>query len=171
MINRRVLVLNQDFSPMSICTIQRAFLLVFLEKADLVSKSNGSTLHSVTKTFPMPSVIKLKRYIQVPYKSVVLSRQNIFKRDGFRCQYCGTSRDLTLDHVIPKARGGKSTWSNLITACKNCNARKGDFTPDEIGLTIKSLPFRPSYVMFLRDFSGFADEEWIPFLRNGSHGW
>ncbi len=171
MINRRVLVLNQDYSPISICTVQRAFLLVFLDKADLVNKANGTMLHSVTRVFPMPSVIKLKRYIHIPYKKVILTRQNIFKRDGFTCQYCGTTRDLTLDHVIPKAKGGKTTWMNLVTACKNCNARKGDYTPDEMGLTIKTRPFRPSYIMFLRDFSGYADEEWIPYLKTGTDPW
>lgn len=171
MINRRVLVLNQDLNPISICTIQRAFLLVFLEKADLVSRCNGFSLRSVTRSFPMPSVIKLKNYVHIPYKNVVLTRQNIFKRDGFRCQYCGTSRDLTLDHVVPKAKGGKTTWVNLVTACKTCNARKGDFTPEEMGLTINRQPFKPSYLMFLRDFSGFADEEWIPYLRTGTNNW
>jgi 5-methylcytosine-specific restriction endonuclease McrA len=169
MINRRVLVLNQDFNPISICTIQRAFLLVYFEKAELLSNSNGSMLRTVSKSFPMPSVIKLRNYVNVPYKNVVLTRQNIFKRDGFECQYCGTQDDLTLDHVVPKAKGGKSTWSNLITACKDCNTRKGDFTPEEIGFSLKNTPYRPSYIMFLRDFSGFAHDEWIPYLKTGTN--
>lgn len=171
MMNRRVLVLNQDFSPISICTIQRAFLLVFLEKADLVSKSNGTLIRSVRESFPMPSVIKLKRFVHIPYKGVVLTRQNIFKRDGFTCQYCGTTKDLTLDHVIPKAKGGKTTWKNLVTACKRCNSRKGDFTPEEAGLKILNRPFKPNYVIFLRDYSGFDYEEWRPFLKTGTSDW
>jgi len=171
MMNKRVLVLNQDFSPVSICTIQRAFLLVYLDKADLVTRANGSMIRTVTRSFPMPSVIRLKNYVHIPYKGVVLTRQNVFKRDGFRCQYCGTSRDLTLDHVVPKAKGGKTTWVNLVTACKTCNARKGDYTPEEIGLTILTRPFRPSYVMFLRDYSGYAYEEWIPYLKTGTDNW
>lgn len=169
--NKRVLVLNQDFSPISICAMQRAFLLVYLNKADLVTKANGSVIRTVTRVYPMPSVIKLKNFVHVPYKGVVLTRQNIFKRDGFRCQYCGTSRNLTLDHVVPKARGGKTSWANLVTACKNCNTRKGDYMLEEIGLTIRTRPFRPSYVMFLRDYSGYADEEWIPYLKTGTHDW
>jgi len=171
MMNKRVLVLNQDFSPISICAMQRAFLLVYLNKADLVTKANGSVIRTVTRVYPMPSVIKLKNFVHVPYKGVVLTRQNIFKRDGFRCQYCGTSRNLTLDHVVPKARGGKTSWANLVTACKNCNTRKGDYMLEEIGLTIRTRPFRPSYVMFLRDYSGYADEEWIPYLKTGTHDW
>jgi 5-methylcytosine-specific restriction endonuclease McrA len=171
MMNKRVLVLNQDFSPVSICTIQRAFLLVYLEKAYLVSRANGSMIRTVSFAYPMPSVIRLKNYVHIPYRGVVLTRQNIFKRDGFRCQYCGTSGDLTLDHVVPKARGGKTTWANLVTACKSCNARKGDYTPEELGLTIRTRPFRPSYVMFLRDYSGYAYEEWIPYLKTGTSDW
>ncbi len=171
MINRRVLVLNQDFSPLSICSVQRAFLLVYLEKADMITKSEDMQLHSINRTFPMPSVIKLKDYIHIPFKGVVLTRQNIFKRDNFQCQYCGTTQDLTLDHVIPKARGGKTSWYNLVTACKPCNTRKGDFTPDEIGLTIRNLPYKPSYIIFLRDFSGYSHSEWEPFLKTGTSDW
>ena len=169
MINRRVLVLNLDFNPISICTIQRAFLLVYFEKAELISNSNGAMLRTVDKSYPMPSVIKLRNYVNIPYKNVVLTRQNVFKRDGFECQYCGTRNDLTLDHIVPKAKGGKSTWMNLITACKECNARKGDYTPEEIGFSLKNSPYKPSYILFLRDFSGFAHDEWIPYLKTGTH--
>ena len=171
MIKRRVLVLNQDYSPISICTVQRAFLLVFLNKADLVNKVNGDMIRTVDQAYPMPSVIRLRNYIPVPFRRVVLTRQNIFKRDGFRCQYCGTNRDLTIDHVVPRARGGKTTWLNLLTACKTCNARKGDYTPEEVGLSVKSQPYRPSYVIFLRDFSGYASEEWFLFLKTGTDNW
>ena len=117
----------------------------------------------------MPSVIKLRNYVNIPFKGVELSRQNVFKRDGYKCQYCGTNDDLTLDHIYPKAKGGKTTWVNLITACKTCNTRKGDFAPEEIGLSIQNAPFRPSYVMFLREFSGYDYEEWIPYLKTGTH--
>ena len=122
-------------------------------------------LRTVDKSFPMPAVIKLNKYVNIPYKSVELTRQNIFKRDNFECQYCGTEQNLTLDHVVPSSKGGKSTWNNLITACKTCNAKKGDFSPYEAGLTLNSKPYKPSYIMFIRDFSGFVTDEWIPFLR------
>ncbi len=168
MIVRRALVLNQDSSPVSICTIQRAFLLVYLEKAELVSESPDQLLRTVNRSFPMPSVIRLKRYANVPYKGVVLSRQNVFKRDSFKCQYCGDTDNLTLDHVVPKAKGGKSTWSNLITACKRCNTQKGDYLPEEAGLEIINRPYKPSYVLFVRDYSGFAHDEWHPYLRTGT---
>ena len=163
-------MLNQDYSPLSICTIQRAFLLVYLEKAELVTEYVDQPLRTVDHTYSMPSVIRLKNYITIPYKSVILTRQNIFKRDNFQCQYCGTKENLTLDHVVPRAKGGKSTWANLVTACKRCNAMKGDFLPEEIGLKILNEPFKPSYLIFLRDYSGYSRDEWRPYLRTGTEG-
>lgn len=114
----------------------------------------------------MPAVIRLMNYVNVPYRGVELTRHNIFKRDGYECQYCGDrNRDnLTLDHVIPRAKGGGSSWTNLITACKSCNSKKGDLLPEEAGMPLKNQPFKPSYIMFLRDFSGFHCDEWKPFL-------
>lgn len=131
----------------------------------MISKANGYKLHSVSRAFDMPAVIKLKRYVNVPYKGVNLTRQNIFKRDNGKCQYCGTSRDLTLDHVVPRSKGGGSNWSNLVTACKRCNARKGDNSPEKVGMKLMNQPFKPSYIMFLRDFSGFHCDEWKPYLH------
>jgi 5-methylcytosine-specific restriction endonuclease McrA len=162
--HQRVLVLNYDFSPLSVCSVERAFVLVYMNKSEMVISSNGHQLRSVTKTFPMPSVIRLLRYIRVPYKGVQLTRQNIFKRDQFSCQYCGKTRDLTLDHVVPKARGGKSAWTNLVTACKRCNTTKGNNTPEEAGVRLKLKPYKPSYVMFIRELSGFYQDEWQQFL-------
>lgn len=163
--NRKVLVLNQDFSPISVCTVQRAFLMTFLKKTELIAPANGYTLNSISQQFPMPSVIRLTRYVHVPYKGVALTRQNVFRRDNFSCQYCGYEKELTLDHVIPRSKGGKSAWNNLVSACKRCNARKGDNTPDEAGIKLRIKPFRPTYVMFLRDFSGMYHEEWRPYLN------
>lgn len=164
-------MLNQDFSPISVCTVQRAFLLTWLKKTELVEPANGYKLKSVSHSFPMPSVIRLTKYVNIPYKGVALTRMNVFKRDNFRCQYCGTERDLTLDHVIPRSKGGKSSWNNLVTACKRCNASKGDNTPEQAGIKLKIKPFRPNYVMFLRDFSGFHCDEWRPYLNGKSHGY
>jgi len=163
--NRRVLVLNQDYSPLTICTVQRAILLVFLGKADLMTPASDAFIRTVSSSYPMPAVIRLHRYINLPYRGVVLTRNNIFKRDNHTCQYCGTGKDLTLDHLIPKAKGGKSSWYNLVTACKKCNARKGDYNPEEVGLKIAQKPFKPNYIMFIRDFSGYVCDEWMPFLQ------
>ena len=153
---RRVLVLNQDYSPLTVCTAERAFLLIYADKAERVHDDPELTLRTVTSEFKIPSVIRLQKYIYVPYKSVLLSRQNIFKRDRHTCQYCGSPKDLTLDHVLPSSRGGASTWHNLTTACKKCNSLKGDRTPEEAEMTLANPPFKPSYVMFVRNFSGFT---------------
>jgi len=162
--NSRVLVLNQDFSPLMVCSVERAFVLVYLNKSELVKPANGHKLHSVTHSYPMPSVIRLNRYVNAPYKGVALTRQNIFKRDNFECQYCGTRKDLTLDHIIPSSRGGQHTWVNLVTACKRCNAVKGDRTPDEAEMQLRKKPHKPSYSLFLRELSGSIGNEWDDFL-------
>jgi 5-methylcytosine-specific restriction endonuclease McrA len=134
---RKVLVLNQDYRALTVCSVQRAFLLVYMDKAELVSNANNIYLRTVTNLFPAPSIIRLHSYVNLPYKGVVLSRQNVFKRDGHNCQYCGTHQDLTLDHVIPRSRGGLTSWDNLVAACKHCNSKKGDNTPDEANMPLR----------------------------------
>jgi 5-methylcytosine-specific restriction endonuclease McrA len=161
---RKVLVLNADYSAISVCTVPKAFLLVYLNKAELLRNDDKVRLRTVSDSYPLPSVIKLNNYVKVPYKGVVLNRRNIFKRDGNKCTYCGSGRDLTLDHVLPKSRGGKTNWDNLVTACKRCNGRKGDFTPEEARMSMSKIPFKPSFITFLREFSGTTSEKWTPFL-------
>lgn len=162
---QKVLILNGDYRALSICSVYKAFLLVYLDKAEIVNKAQNAYLHTVNKAYEIPSVIKLHKYVSIPYKGVMMSRQNIFKRDGMKCVYCSSKNDLTLDHVLPRSRGGGTNWNNLVTACKNCNARKGDYLPDEIGMELPFKPFKPSFIMFLRDFSGINDESWKPFLQ------
>jgi 5-methylcytosine-specific restriction endonuclease McrA len=162
--NTRVLVLNQDFSPLMVCSVERAFILVYLKKSELVRPANGYKLRSVTQSFPMPSVIRLNRYVNAPYKGVNLTRQNIFKRDGNECQYCGTRKELTIDHVTPRARGGVDSWTNLVTACKKCNTKKGDYTPEEAGMYLRKKPAKPSYSIFLKDHLNDQGSEWDAFL-------
>jgi len=164
--SRKVLVLNQDFTAFTICSVPKAFLLVFMNKAEMISEDGRVHLRTVSRSFPMPSIIRLNRYVTKPFRQggVVLNRQNVFKRDNHKCQYCASPKDLTLDHVQPKSRGGKTSWDNLVTACKSCNGRKGDFTPDEAGMFLVSKPFKPSFVMFLRDFSERVSEDWMLYL-------
>lgn len=163
---RKVLVLNQDFTAFTICSVPKAFLLVFMNKAEMISEDERVVLRSVSRRFPMPSIIRLNRYVNRPFRhgGVVLNRQNVFKRDNNQCQYCSSTRNLTLDHVHPKSRGGKTSWDNLVTACKSCNGRKGDFTPDEAGMVLMQAPFKPSFVMFIRDFSDRISEDWMAYL-------
>lgn len=161
---QKVLVLNQDYQALSICSAERAFVLVYLRKAELIHASSRQAIHTVTQSYLLPTIIRLFNYVRVPYKKVGLSRGNIFRRDDNRCQYCGIPQNLTLDHVMPRSRGGKDSWENLVTACQACNTRKGDMTPEEADMPLLRKPFRPSYIMYLRDFSGKVEEEWRPFL-------
>jgi len=160
----KVLVLNQDYQAITLCSPERAFVLVYLNKAELISVNSKRKMRSVSQEFTFPSIIRLNRYITLPYKKVSLNRQNIFKRDGYHCVYCGTRDRLTLDHVHPRSRGGRDSWHNLVTACQKCNTLKGDRTPEEANMPLSHKPFRPSFIMFLRDFNGKVVEEWKPYL-------
>jgi 5-methylcytosine-specific restriction endonuclease McrA len=164
MLNRHVLVLNQNYEPLSICTAKRAIVMVFLGKAEIVEK-DVVDIHSVSRSFPLPSVVRLSMYIAIPRKKILLTRKNILKRDSYRCQYCGTKHQpLTLDHVIPKNRGGEDTWENLVCACAQCNNKKGQRTPEEAGMVLTRFPRRPSYLMFIRYFIGISDQRWRRYL-------
>lgn len=162
---RRVLVLNSDFQALTVCSVYKAFVLVYLQKAEVVDSVEHQFLRSVSQFYQMPSIIRLTHYVRMPYKSVMLSRQNIFKRDKHKCLYCGIDDNLTLDHVLPRSRGGKTSWTNLVTACKRCNSKKGDFTPEEARMPLPYKPYKPSYMVFLHEFSGGGDASWLPYLQ------
>ena len=162
--SQKVLVLNADYRAFAICTIYKAFLLLYLDKAEVVTNSPTRQLRTIDRAFDVPSVIKLRDYVNMPYRNVMLSRQNVFKRDGHSCVYCGANKDLTIDHVVPKSQGGKTSWNNLVTACRPCTSKKGNFPPEQVGMELPYAPFKPSFVMFLREFSGVADESWHPYL-------
>lgn len=159
-----VLVLNQDYQALSVCSVERAMVLVWLQKAELVADRADKVLHSPQAKFPWPTVVRLKRYIRVPYRRVLLTRRNVLRRDGHRCQYCGAAERLTLDHVLPRSRGGKDAWDNLVAACTPCNNKKGNRTPEEAGMPLRRRPFRPSHVMYMRDLVGTLDDTWKPYL-------
>lgn len=164
MLNGNVLVLNHDYSPMLVCSVSRAFLLVFLQKAELLEQHENEFIRTVSTQYPLPAVIKINTYIHIPFKGVVLTRQNIFKRDKGACQYCGKNRSLTLDHVIPKSKGGKSTWNNLVAACSSCNSQKGDLSLEKSGMVLNRQPTKPSYLMYLRDAMGNKNKHWEKYL-------
>jgi len=164
LVRESVLVLNQDYQAIGICSVERAFVLVLLKKAELLSDNPNRRLKSIQQDFRFPSIIRLQRYVNIPYKRVNLSRHNIFKRDRNRCVYCGSKDALTIDHVLPKSMGGRDSWENLVTACQKCNAKKGNMTPEEAGMNMRHQPFRPSFVMFLSNFAGEVREDWKPYL-------
>ncbi|MDP5171865.1 MAG: HNH endonuclease [Bacteroidia bacterium] len=164
LVRESVLVLNQDYQAIGVCSAERAFILVVLQKAEMLSHHPMKKLRSVNKDYKFPSIIRLYRYVHFPYKRVNLSRHNVFKRDNNRCVYCGSKDALTIDHVHPKSLGGRDSWDNLVTACQKCNSQKGSLTPEQAGLSLQYEPFRPSFVMFLSSFNGQVRDDWKPYL-------
>ena len=164
MLSKSVLVLNQNYEPLSICSVRRALILIFRGKAHAVELAD-EIIRSVAQEFPVPSVVRLELYIHAPRRRVVLSKRNILKRDNHQCQYCGaTDKKLTLDHIIPRKFGGQETWENLVCACVACNNKKGDYRPDQVGLQLLRKPKRPNNVSFIRNFIGISDQCWKPYL-------
>jgi len=138
---------------------------MYLGKAEMVLNDDGKSLRSMREIYPWPSIIRLSHFVRVPYKKVVLTRKNILRRDGYKCAYCGRGDlTLTIDHLIPKARGGGDSWENLVSACTRCNNKKGDRTPHEAGMELTLKPFKPSHIMFIKNVVGRIDEKWKPYL-------
>lgn len=136
----KVLLLNASYEPLNICSWKRAIVLLLKGKAVEV-EHNGKYL---TPDLPLPLVIRLQHYIKIPHKAIPLTRKNLMHRDKYTCQYCGkTGGELTVDHILPKSRGGKDEWENVVVACLRCNVAKGNRTPEEAGLTIRNKPTRP----------------------------
>lgn len=160
----QVLVLNQDYQPLSICSLRKAILLILLEKADLLHKHPEKKIQTVRFDYDYPTVIRLQEYIRLPRMNIVVTRKNVLKRDSFKCQYCGTRESLTIDHVIPKSRGGSDEWDNLITCCSTCNVKKGNRTPKEADMPLMSKPHKPNHLMYLRAQVQHVQDDWKPYL-------
>lgn len=164
MLNQGVLVLNQNYEPISICSARKAVVLLFLDKANMV-ENNGLNIHSISLEIPYPSVIRLHRYIHKPFQKVSLNRKNIIKRDKNICQYCGKNHQpMTIDHIIPKSTGGMDTWENLVCACMRCNNKKGDRTPDKAGMKLIKIPKKPTHLFYLQHLAGNAHDTWNEYL-------
>lgn len=161
----KVLVLNASYEPLSICDARNAVLLVYGGKAVTVACHPELCISTVSRSFPMPSIVRLTVFVHIRFRSVPLNRKNIFRRDGFRCQYCGRKEhELTIDHMMPKSRGGEDSWGNLITACRACNNRKGNRTPDEAGMTPLKAPGCPDHITFFREQYVPLADSWKPYL-------
>ncbi len=160
-----MLILNQNYEPMSVINVQKAIVLLYRGKAEMIEAHDGKMVRAVSMAMPFPSIVRLGVYVKVPYKKIILSRKNILRRDGHRCQFCGRGDvPLTVDHVFPVSRGGEDTWENLVAACVQCNNRKGDRTPEEADMPLRRRPMRPNHVTFIRHFVGTLDERWKPYL-------
>jgi 5-methylcytosine-specific restriction endonuclease McrA len=162
----RVLVLNASYEPLNVCSVRRAHVLVWKGKAEVL-ESHGQPLRASTSTFTRPHVIRLVSYVRVP-RGVTkrISRRVLFARDGWRCVYCGSGGNrLTLDHVVPRSRGGMSVWENVVTSCAPCNLRKGDRLPHEASMVISKRPRPPAPVLFIRLATPRIPLGWRPYLE------
>ncbi len=165
MIQKQVLVLNQNYEPLGICNVRRAVVLAFLGKAEIVDILKDHYLRSMKIQYPVPSIVRLRLYKRVPRKKVLLSRKNVLIRDNYQCQYCGRKNlELTIDHVLPRNRGGLDIWENLVCACTKCNFKKGNRTPEEAGMPLLSVPHRPNYIAFFKYVIGTVHDTWKPYL-------
>jgi 5-methylcytosine-specific restriction endonuclease McrA len=165
-IGSSVLVLNQNYEPLNVCNARRAFVLVDRGKAEVLEHGLGH-LRTATHAFALPSVIRLIYLIKRPRPQMRLSRREVFNRDRYTCQYCGRrgQRDLTLDHVVPRHRGGRHTWDNLVTACKTCNHRKAGRTPQEAKMALAKLPHQPRVNSYYVVYPYLHSEEgWRKFI-------
>jgi 5-methylcytosine-specific restriction endonuclease McrA len=144
MINHPVLVLNQSYEPLTVCRARRAVVLIFQGKAEMLEDGLGY-IHTIAQTVPIPSVIRLGQMVKRPRRERKMTRYEIFNRDKYACQYCGEqSRHLTLDHVIPRYRGGQHTWENVVSACGACNRHKAGRTPKEANMKLIRTPLPPT---------------------------
>jgi 5-methylcytosine-specific restriction endonuclease McrA len=163
---QQVLVLNASYEPLNVTTVRRAHVLVFKGKAEVIEELDR-TLNSATDTYPWPHVIRLVQYVRVP-RTVQrkISRRALFARDGWRCVYCGTSGGrLTLDHVIPRSKGGGSVWENVVTSCAPCNLRKGNRLLHEVAMELRARPRPPAPVLFIRLAAPKIPAGWQPYLN------
>ena len=162
---QHVLVLNASYEPLNVTTVRRAHVLIFKGKAEVLEELERP-LHSASDTYPWPHVIRLVQYVRVPRAiQRKISRRALFARDGWRCAYCGTtSGRLTLDHVVPRSRGGESIWENVVTACAPCNHKKGNRTLEESGLHLVRPPRPPAPVLFIQLAAPKIPNGWQPYL-------
>lgn len=166
-VNNAVLVLNQNYEPLNVCNIRRAIVLVFDGKAEVL-EVHTKVLCSPSRIFPSPSVIRMVYLIHRPRPRVKLTRREVFIRDHYTCQYCGRqAHDLTIDHVVPKSRGGSHAWDNLVSACKSCNHRKGGKSVGEARMKLKRPPAEPragAYYTIERRLDASVEDAWHKFL-------
>ena len=164
LVNNPVLVLNQNYEPLNVCGVRRAMVLVLKDRAQMIQNGNG-LLNSPEDAFPMPAVIRLFRMVKRPLFERRLSRREIFWRDNYTCQYCGRqSRDLTLDHVMPRVQGGDHSWDNVVAACVPCNHIKAGMTLKQSGMVLMRLPKAPKANPYHHLMNRYLPDEWSDYI-------
>ncbi|MCT0219400.1 HNH endonuclease [Synechococcus sp. CS-1329] len=156
----QVLVLNASYEPLNITSWRRATVMLLKGKAEGLEHDSN---HPIRGEMLLPSVIRLRQFVRVPFKQLPLTRRNVFQRDSHSCQYCGyQGEQLSIDHVIPRSRGGTDTWENVTTACLRCNVRKGSRTPREAAMPLARVPRRPVSTLYF---------EATRHIRSGRQEW
>lgn len=160
-----MLVLNATYEPINVCTVRRAIVLLLKEKAEMLEQGSWE-LHSASQTVARPLVIRLVQYVRVPRDAHrrKITRRAVFARDDWTCQYCGARSNLTVDHVIPRSKGGGSSWENIVASCAPCNRRKGDRTPAQADMHPKRPPRPPHAEIFIRVSSPRVPSAWLQYL-------
>jgi len=159
-----VLVLNFSYESLGVTTFERAVRLLFAGKAEMVAPSDRE-IASPSFAMRLPSIVRMLYYIKRPRARVGLTKKNVLLRDDYACQYCGTrERTMTVDHVLPKSRGGADAWENLACACVRCNGRKNDRTPAEAGMTLRRKPREPRFIPWLTIKRNTMPAEWGKYL-------
>ena len=144
----RTLLLSQGYEPIKIISWQRAIVLMTLDKVDIVEEYDAE-IRAMSMIVKVPAVVRLRKAVRRHSKPVKFSRVNIYARDGYRCQYCAVRckiDELTYDHVIPRSRGGRTTWENIVSCCYTCNAKKANRTPAEAKMLLRTTPTRPAWI-------------------------
>jgi 5-methylcytosine-specific restriction endonuclease McrA len=162
----RVLVLNATFEPINVCTVRRAAVLVLKQRAEIVERSRWA-LRSESVTLPKPLVIRLITYVKIPRDAHrrKITRRAVFARDSWTCQYCGHVRGtLTVDHVVPRSKGGASSWNNIVTCCAACNRRKGNREPRQANMRLRRRPSAPGPTIFIHVATSTVPSAWQQYL-------
>ena len=162
----RVLVLNASYEPINVCTVRRAAVLILKQRAEVLEHSDRR-LHAESITLPRPVVIRLITYVRIPRDAHrrKITRRAVFARDRWTCQYCGQERGkLTVDHVIPRSKGGASSWDNIVTCCAPCNRRKGDRLPRQANMVPTSAPKAPNATIFIHVAAPSIPAAWEQYL-------
>ena len=160
-----MLVLNATYEPINVCTVRRATVLLLKSKAEVIEVGTRD-LHWASGSFPRPVVIRLVTYVRIPRDTHKrkITRRAVFARDGWECQYCGARTSLTVDHVIPRSKGGGSGWDNIVASCAPCNRRKGDMTPVQANMHPARTPAAPHPQVFIHVASPTIPLAWQPWL-------
>ena len=164
-LNRKVLVLNQSYEPLMVIGAKRAICLLLTDKSECI-QNYADIIRSQSFSMNLPSVIRINKYIHVFRNEVILNRINILKRDNFTCQYCSKkSNSMTIDHVIPKNKGGKDRWDNLVAACSKCNTKKGNNLLENIEMKLLKKPKKPNYLFYFKQYiNAGVQDSWKEYL-------